>query len=237
MPKNLTLLFDVLFYFILPIFCWEVLRVYLSDYLAILISSFPGIGYSIYRYLQTKALSFTRLFLLINIISGLLIDLLSRTALQVLWNDAFYSLGLSVLYLGSCFLFKPLLFYFTLDILVLRGYDRKLTKEILLTKEALRIFRITTLMNSIREVIYASFLLMLIPKYGVEMYTYSIIFDQLFSFLMSGVSLIAFIFLHRLIHEIVTVNKYSSRKRFSKARGLDYYFYFEGSYFFLRKHF
>lgn len=237
MPKNLDLVFDVLCYFIFPILCWEVGRVYLSDYIALLISSFPGIVYSLYRYLETSSLSVTRVFLLLNIIIGLFIDLFSGTAPRLLWNDAYYSLGLSLFYLGSCFFFKPLIFYIALDLLVLQGYDRKLTREVLLSKEALTVLRWITLLNSLREFMYAFFLIKTLPEHGVEIYTLSVFLDQLFSFLISGISLIGFYYLYRLLNEIVTVHKYAARKRSFKLRGRHYYISFEGSYFFLRKHF
>ena len=142
MIKQVNLLFDIVFYFAMPILFWEISRVYFSDYVSILISSLPGISYSIYRFLQTNGANFTRLFLFLNILIGLFIDLCSQTALQLLWNDAYYSLGLCIVYLTSCLFRKPLFFYFALDILVLQGYDRKLTKEILLKKGALLTLRI-----------------------------------------------------------------------------------------------
>src|SRR5213595_2070357 len=107
MIKQLNLLFDIVFYFAMPILFWEISRVYFSDYISILISSLPGISYSIYRFLQTNGANFTRLFLFFNIFIGLFIDLCSGSALQILWNDAYYSLGLCISYLISCFFRKP----------------------------------------------------------------------------------------------------------------------------------
>ncbi len=237
MIKQVNLLFDIVFYFALPILFWEIGRVYFSDYLSILISSLPGISYSIYRFLQTNGANFTRLFLFLNILIGLLIDLCSGTALQILWNDAYYSLGLCIVYLISCFFRKPLFFYFALDILVLQGYDRKMTKEILLKKGALKTLRIMSLVNGMKELLFTILLMELLPRHGVEIYTFSILLDQLISFIMSGISIIGYLYLYKLINEMVVVNKISERKKPLSLPAKWYHLFLESSYFFLRKHF
>lgn len=238
MEKKWHLLLDIFFYFFLPIFIWEIGRGGISDYVTMILSSFPGIAYSFFRFLHTKSsLNFTRLILLLNILIGLIIDLCSGSALQLLWNDTFYSLSLCVLYLASCFFHKPLIFYFALDILALQGYDRKLTKEILLKKESQRVLRTISVMNGIREFIYTITVMKGLSKYGVEIYTFSIWLDQLLSFTMSVISVAGFFYINRFMNQIVSVKKNTLRKQSLKLPGKYYYYYFESSYFFLRKHF
>lgn len=238
MRKDLHLLLDILFYFALPIFCWEIGREYLPDYIAMIFSSLPGIIYSFLRLIKTGTLNFTRTFLLINIISGLFVDLLSGSALQLLWNNAFYSLFLCLLYASSCVFNKPLFLYFSLDILERQGYDRSLTKELLFEKRGLRILKMLTFFNGIREFVYALLLINLLTKYGVEIYTVSILTEQLFNFLMSGICIIAFIYLYKLLNEIVSVKKLGGplRKKVVRLSIQWLHFHLERCYFFISNH-
>jgi hypothetical protein len=238
MPKDFHLLLDLLFYFVFPILCWEIGREYLPDYIAMILSTLPGVSYSFFRFLKSNELNFTRKFLLFNILAGLFIDLLSGSALSLLWNNAFYSLGLTLAYLISCFFNKPLFLYFSLDILVEQGYDRRLTKELFFEKGALKSLKTLTLLNGIREFIYALLLISLISKYGVEIYSLSILIDQFFSFLMSGVTITIFIYLYKHLNEIVSMKKMGrpARKRPVRLLANSLYCHFERCYFFIYNH-
>lgn len=233
MKKEYHLFLDLLFYFILPILFWELGRGYISDYPTILISVFPGIFYSLYRFFKTNDITFTRIYLFINIIVGLLCDLCAGSALQLLWNDMFYSLGLSLIFIGSSLTQRPLFFYLSLDILVMQGYDRKLTREILLKKNSMTILRVLSILNGVRELIFMCFLLKCLPIYGIEIYTVSILLDQLFSLCMSGISIVGYYFLYKYVNNITVVHQLPRK---NTGCGLFQYL-MENGYFFLRKHF
>jgi hypothetical protein len=237
MIKQLNLLLDLLFYFVLPILFWELGRVYLSDYVTILVSSFSGIIYSLYRFLQSSGINFTRVYLFVNVLIGMFIDLCSRTALQLLWNDVYYTLVLGMVFFISSFCWKPLFFYFALDILVLQGYDRKLTKEIFLTKEAMRTLRILNLLNGIKEFVLTVVLIDLLQTHGVEIYTLSVLLDQLIGFIVSGLSLIGYLHLYKLMNGIVIIKKIAVPPKKLILPQNWYHLHFENNYFFLRKHF
>jgi hypothetical protein len=237
MKKEYQLFFDLIYYFILPILIWEFCRGFLSDYAIILVSVFPGILYSFYRFFNTKDVNFTRMYLFSNIIVGLISDLFAGSAIQLLWNDAYYSLGLSLFFWASCFTKRPLFFYFSLDILVLQGYDRKLTRQALLRGETIKILRMLTLFNSFRELIFSIFLMKVLPIYGVEIYTISILLDQLFSFIMSSVLIVGYFYLYKHVNKITVIKKLPARKIKLKLPKGRFRYLFENSYFFLRKHF
>lgn len=237
MRKDFYLLWDLFFYFLIPIFCWEIGRQYLPDYMAMILSSFPGIFYSVLRLYQTGSLFFTRIYLLINIIAELSVDLLSGSALRLLWNTAFYSLGLCFVYFFSCIINKPLFLYFSLDILVQQGYDRKITREVFFGRTALKILKTLTYINGFRELTFAILLIRLIKKRGVEIYTFSILLDQLFSFLISGVSILVFFYLYKLLNEIIPIKKLKRRQTQWRIWGKWCYFYFERSFYFFSNHF
>lgn len=238
MQKDMHLLYDILYYFVVPILFWKLGRDYFSDYLIIVFSSIPGIFYSIYRFVKSSELNFTRMFLLANIVAGLAIDILSRSAIQLLWCDVFYSIGLCLLYLLSCLIKKPIFSYFSLDIFVIQGYDRALTKELFLEKAAFKVLLSITLMNGIRELLYALFLIKFLKKYGVEAYSISIFLDQFFGLVMSGFSIVGFMYLYRLTNQIVSVKagNHLTRRRSIKLSMNWYQFHFENSCFFFWNH-
>jgi hypothetical protein len=238
MQKDFHLILDILFYFVLPICLWEFGRKYLPDYIAMILSSLPGVFYSLSRFLQSNKLNFTRMFLLINIIVGLIIDLFSGSAIWLIWNNVFYSLGLSLIYVGSCLINKPLFLYFSLDILEVQGYDRRLTEELLFEKSAQQIIKILTFINGIRELVYSIILMNLLTKYGIEIYSFSIVIDQFFGFFMSVITVIVFIYLYRFLNKTVSVKKWdkSIRKKRLRLTPLWYYFHFERCYFFFYNH-
>ncbi len=237
MKKEFHLLYDLIFYFILPILFWEFGRGCISDYATILLSVFPGIIYSLYRFFKTQDINFTRMYLFINILIGLLCDLCAGSALQLLWNDAFYSLGLSLFFLASCFTKRPLFFYFSLDILVLQGYDRKWTRQALLNEESIKILKMLTAVNSIREGMFTVFLVKVLPVYGVEIYIISILLDQLLSIGMSLVLFGGYCYLYKHVGKVTVVKKLPARKLNLKLPKFTIHSLFEDSYFFLRKHF
>jgi hypothetical protein len=238
MQNDLHLFLDLLFYFVLPILLWEFGRQYLPDYIAMILSSLPGVFYSFSRFLQSNKLNFTRMFLLMNIIIGLIIDLFSGSAIWLLWNNVFYSLGLSLIYVGSCIINKPLFLYFLLDILEEQGYDRRLTEELFFEKSAQQIIKLLTFINGIRELVYSFILMNLVTKYGIEIYSLSIVIDQIFGFLMSVITVIVFIYLYRFLNKAVSVKKGGKpiRKKRLRLTPLWYFFHFERCYFFFYNH-
>jgi hypothetical protein len=235
MQKDFNLFLDILFYFVLPICLWEFGREYLPDYLAMILSSLPGIFYSISRYLLINKLNFTRMYLLINIFAGLIMDLFSGSAIWLIWNNAIYSLGLCLIFVGSCLINKPLFLYFSLDILEEQGYDRLLTKELFTEKRSWKIINLLTILNGLREFIFSIVLMDLIKKFGIEIYSLSILIDQVFSFLMSIITVIFYVHLYKFLNQIILVKKVGrpSRKRKVRLPLLWYYYHMERFYFFI----
>jgi hypothetical protein len=237
MRKEWYLLIDLFFYFLFPFVIWETLRQFINDYPAMLLSSLPGIVYSLYRLFHSKELKFTRIFLFTNIIGELLVEILSGSALQLLWNSAFYSLGLAFLYLVSFLINKPLYLYFALDILVSQGHDRNIMKGMLIETNSLNILKIITFANTFNHLSYALLLMPLISIKGINSYSYSLMIDQILIFIMSAISVVGFFFIHKNINEIKLVHQIKSesprRKMVPKLSYLWFQNLYEISYFFL----
>lgn len=140
MKPTLMLIVDFVLFFIFPLVFWELCREVVGDYPAMILSTLPGILYGLYRFNDTGKLNYTGICVFLNLTAGLLVDLLSGSALQLLWNNVFYSAALLFIYSVSVAARKPLYLYFALDLMAMRGYDRKLTKELFFEKKTYKLF-------------------------------------------------------------------------------------------------
>lgn len=236
MRVNLLFLLDIILYFIFPLYFWDIGRSYFGDYITILLSTVPGILYTLYRFKITESFNFTGLFILFTLFSGILVDFLSGSALQLLWNDVFLSLFLALIYFISFLLKKPVHLFFTLDILVLRGYDKKLTKEQLFDRKPLLLLNITTLIFCMVECIYAYLMMHWISLFGVEVFHLDIILDNMLNVVLTGVSVFTFIYINHTLKAIVPVNKNRARKSLLSYTNEWDQFSLERSYFYFSNH-
>lgn len=240
MRANSLLLFDFILYFIFPLFFWEFARSYIGDYITMLLSTVPGILYTLFRFNLTERFNFTGIFIILNLSFGVLLDVLSVSAQQLQWNNVFYAIALAIIYLISYFLKKPIHLFFTLDIMVLKGYDKTITKKFFYEKKPLKLFNILTIIYSISECVYALIMIKWISIYGVEAFHLDILLDNTLNIVMTGVSILSFIYVNNMIDEIVSIKKIlkqkSTRKHFHSYT-LDWYAnQLERSYFYFSNH-
>lgn len=200
MKKNIVL-WDLMIYVALPLFVWKILRDYTGDYYAMLLSSVPGILYTIYRFIEMKKVNTFGLFILFTLIIGTLIDVLAGSSLQLLWNNVYYAAGISLFFLGTMVLRRPITLYFGLDFAELQGHDRTFSKRLFYKKPLYILFQLITLSFALRSGILAIVKAWLIMEYGVEAFDKGIILRQAFSWIMTGVTIIGFFYIGKIIRE------------------------------------
>ncbi|WP_301538650.1 VC0807 family protein [Bacillus sp. THAF10] len=192
---------DVIFYLIFPIVIWNVSRDFLGDYYAMLISSIPGIIYSLIRFILLKKINLFGIFIISNLFLGTLIDVLSGSAINLLWNNIYYSYFLGILFLFTIFLNKPIALYFALDFVELQGQNRIKMKEIFYQKRILNIFKLITFVFAFRDILLASIKWWLISTYGIESFDKGLVLRQIFSWVLTGLSIYGFIYVSNIINE------------------------------------
>lgn len=138
--KNVVV-WDLICYVVFPLVIWHATREYVSDYYAMLISSVPGIIYSIVRFILIKKLNVFGIFMIANLVIGTLIDVLSGSAMNMLWNNVYYLYILPFLFLLTALINKPLYLYFSLDFVEMQGHNRKKMKELFYQKRILTVFK------------------------------------------------------------------------------------------------
>lgn len=90
MNQNKKAILDLVFYLVIPFLIWKFAKPYIDPYYAMLLSSVPGIIYTLYTFKKEKQFNVTGFFILITLISNTTVDLLSGSAERMLWNDAYY---------------------------------------------------------------------------------------------------------------------------------------------------
>jgi len=239
MWPTFMLIVDFVLFFFFPLVFWELCREVVGDYPAMILSTLPGILYSFYRFKNNARLNYTGICVILNLTAGLLVDLLSGSALQLLWNNVFYSAALLFIYSVSVAARKPVYLYFTLDLMVMRGYDRKVTKELFFEKKTYKLFQLITLIYCANELIYILCLSTWIMKYGVEAYRLDIILVSSLNTMLSIASLAAFFFIHQAVNEITPVKKIAIAQPRRKLLSISSYwtsFHFEWAYFYFSTH-
>lgn len=200
MKKNLIVL-DLIFYVGLPLFIWHMLREYIGDYYAMLLTSVPAILYTLYRFKETKKINVTGIFILVSLLVGTVVDLLSGSALKLLWNNVYYSLVVAVFFLLTMVFKKPLALYFALDIAELQGYERSFSKNLYFQKRLFIIFQAITFIFALRSVIFAGINSWLIQQYGVEAFDNGIVIKQVLGWVMTGIVIAGFIYVSKVIQD------------------------------------
>lgn len=130
MNQNKKAILDLVFYLVIPFLIWKFAKPYIDPYYAMLLSSVPGIIYTLYTFKKEKQFNVTGFFILITLISNTTVDLLSGAAERMLWNDAYYHIVLGIIVICTIFIKKPLMLYFAADIAALQGHDRDKSREL-----------------------------------------------------------------------------------------------------------
>jgi hypothetical protein len=198
MKKNVAV-WDLVCYVIFPLIIWNFARDYIGDYYAMLLSSVPGIFYSVYRFILIKRINFTGLFLLSNLIIGTLIDVLAGSAIQMLWNNVIYTCVMSGLFLITIVIKKPIYLYFALDFVELQGANRAFMIKKFNQRKILNVFQLITFAFALRGIILALIKTWLITKYGVEAFDQAIIVRQVIGWTMAGISMYGFFYISKLL--------------------------------------
>jgi hypothetical protein len=199
MKKHIIIL-DLIFYVAIPLLVWNFGRGYIGDYYAMLASSIPGILYSIYRFFEIKKVNFTGVFILSNLLIGTLVDFLAGSAIQLLWNNVFYSLAMALFFLMTILINKPAALYLSLDLVELQGNDRTIMKDLFYERKVLRVFKIITLLFACRECVLSVIRVFLIKKYGVDAFDQGIVYRQIISWTFTFISMFGFYYIAKMMN-------------------------------------
>ncbi|UOQ43947.1 hypothetical protein MUN89_19085 [Halobacillus salinarum] len=201
MNNRTFIVLDIVCYVVFPLAVWHLTRDVIGDYYAMLLSTVPGIVYTIYRFLALKKVNVFGIFMISNLVIGTLIDVLAGSALQLLWNNVVFAYVMAVFFLLTMLARRPLALYFLLDFTELQGYDRKFSYKLFHKKRLFVLLNLITLAFALQNIILATVKFWLIKEYGVEAFDKGIILKQALSWGISIVIMAGYAYTGRIINQ------------------------------------
>ncbi|WP_445613802.1 VC0807 family protein [Geobacillus sp. YF-1] len=200
MGKRVVML-DVVFYVVFPIVLWHALRGPVGEYGAMLICTVPGAVYTVYRFWVSHRVQWFGAFLLANLAVSTLLNVFAGSALQMLWNDVSYSIVLSVLFLGTVIVKRPLMLYFSLDFVEMQGAPRAAMKKRFFEGDVFPLFQWITVGFAVRDGLLAAIKAYLIVRYGVEAFDRAIVVREIVSWGITILCIFGFARISKIISE------------------------------------
>lgn len=198
MNKRLIIL-DLICYGAIPFIIWNYGKEPLGDYLAILLSTVPGFLYTVYRFVKEKQFNIAGLFILTTLLLSTIVNLLSSTAENMLWNQVYLGLGFGIIILLSTIIRKPLALYFAVDIAYLQGHSRESSRKLFYSKGLFMWFQWINLLFVVRATFTNSLKAFLVQSYGAQGYNKVIIYMNISNWVFSGFIFLGFIFISNKI--------------------------------------
>ncbi|GGF25639.1 hypothetical protein GCM10010954_25670 [Halobacillus andaensis] len=199
--KNNFVLLDLIFYVVFPLAIWNLTRDDIGDYYAMLLSSVPGIIYTIFRFIALKKVNVFGLYIIATLVAGTLVDVLSGNAIRLLWNNVIYSYVVAGTFLFTIIIKKPIALYFGLDFVELQGHDRTFSKRLFYQKKIYRIFAWIVVGFALQDIILATLKAWLISAYGVEAFDKGIIIRQVINWGLTFIIMGGFFYIGKVINE------------------------------------
>lgn len=203
MNKKLIIL-DIVCYAVIPFLLWNYGREPLGDYLAILLSTVPGFIYTVYRFVTEKQLNIAGLFIITSLFISTVVDLVSTSAIHMLWNQVYLGFGFGVVFLITTFIKKPLALYFAVDIAYLQGYQREESRNLFKTKELFGWFQFINVVFIFRAIALNWLKSSLLQLYGAEGYNQVIMYMNVSDWIFNGFIFLAYIFVSNKIMKFTT---------------------------------
>ncbi|MED4918498.1 VC0807 family protein [Geobacillus thermodenitrificans] len=198
MEKRMVML-DVVFYVVFPIVLWYALRGPVGEYGAMLICTVPGAIYTVYRFWSIRRVQWFGTFLLVNLAVSTLLNVLAGSALQMLWNDVWYSIALSVFFLATVVVKRPLMLYFSLDFVEMQGAPRSVMKKQFFERDVFPLFQWITVGFALRDGLLAAIKAHLIVRYGVEAFDRAIVIREVIGWGITILCMLGFVRISKIL--------------------------------------
>ncbi len=198
MNKKLVI-FDVIFYAVIPFFIWTYGKEPLGDYIAILLSTIPGFIYTIYRFMKEKEFNIAGLFVIASLFISTAVNLLSTSAESMLWNQVYLGFVICLIYLLSMVIRKPLALYFMVDIAYLYGDPRKFSEKLFNAEGLFMWFQIFTLVFVARGLFLNTLKAFLVHSYGAGDYGKVLIYMNASSWVFSALIILGYFLINKKV--------------------------------------
>lgn len=177
---------DLLFYAAIPYVLWKFGTDLLGDYIALLISTIPGFAYTVYRFVKERQFNMIGLFVIGSLLLGTVVNLLSGSAEQMLWNGIYLGLFYVLIHFIALVIKRPFALYFAVDVAYLQGYERESSKWLFYQKGIFKWYQMIQSFFIIRGLCLAGMNIYVLNKTGVDGYDQMIIYRQIIGWIFSA---------------------------------------------------
>ncbi|WP_042225066.1 VC0807 family protein [Oceanobacillus manasiensis] len=195
--------FDIICYAAIPFLIWNYGRESLGDYWAILLSTFPGIIYTIFRFVKEKQFNILGLFIIGSMGISTTVNLLSSTAESMLWNQVYLGLVYGIIFLLSILIKQPLALHMAVDWAYLQGHPRKSSRKLFIQPQLLKWFQLLTLLFVARSLFMNGLKAFLLQTYGADGYGKMLIYMNISGWIFTAILSMGFIFISVKINQYV----------------------------------
>jgi hypothetical protein len=165
-----------------------------------LLSTFPGIIYTLYTFFKEKQYSITGLFILSTMVISGLLDVFSGSAHQMLWNMVYMNIGLVLFWCFTIVIKKPMAMIFFIDYSYLNGVPKSESRSLYLQKPFFRYFIYLTLFMTFRDLADIFLRVFLIHLYDVDGFNKIKVITQIWNILTTSMFVYGIIFIIKKIH-------------------------------------
>ena len=200
---------DLIIYLGVPLIIWNTCRSLIGDYPAMLLSTLPGIIYTLYTFFKEKQYSITGLFILATMIIGGILNLDSITAHQMLWNYVYLNTGMVVFWCLTILVKRPMAMYFFIDYAYLHGVPKDRTRLVYKQMPYYRYFIYLTVFLALRDLSDIFLRIFLIHLYDVAGFNKISVITQVWSTITTIMFVYGIIFIIKQIqtHKSDSVQK------------------------------
>ncbi len=186
MSVRMRIIIDLMFYLGLPLLIWNFGRGILGAYQAMFMSAFIGIGYTAFKFFHEKKYNVTGIVIVFGISIYLFLNIISDSAIGILYNSLFLNGILCGLYLFSVLIRKPLGKHFYIDYRRMYGEDQRVS--VLRAKEfEQRIyFDYLTMLLVVRELVLLVTKWVLLGRMGIDGASFIILVNRVLSYTFIG---------------------------------------------------
>lgn len=177
---------DLIFYLGLPLLIWNFGRNWVGDYLAMFSSAGCGIGYTAWRFSRDRRYNATGLIIVGGITLNLFLNIISDSALGILYNSLILNGTLVTLYSVSLIVRRPLGRVFYIDYRRMHGEDPHASAAKAALMEKRIYFDYLTALFVIREGTMLSVKWLMLRNLGVEGAGVVILVNRLVSYTFIG---------------------------------------------------
>lgn len=185
---------DLTFYVALPYIIWNYGRDPVGDYYAMLLSTVPGFFYTIYRFARERQFNIAGLSIVLSLFLSTMVNLLSKNAESMLWNQVYLGYSYGVFFLVSVLIRKPLALRFAADFASLQGFPKDESLKLFSQENLFKWFQFLTLLFFLSSTFQNSLKAWLIHLHGADGYGEMLIYMKVSGWIFYGLILGGFFF-------------------------------------------